>query len=102
MAIRKVQLTMEELSLLGVLGRGRIPWIRRKSFSDRSRLAEREYAYNMSLSNKYSFKDGGMKGKPDYQLIADEINRVYHLGNNVRDRYSVRNALYKYRKKLGV
>jgi len=54
----------------------------------------------LSRAEIYLFSDGSMKGKPDYQRIAEELNKVYHNGKKTRDRYKVRNALYKYRKKL--
>ena len=93
-------LTIEEISIMGVEARGRVPWKKREFHEEYFNFSEIEYAYSMSLSGKYLFQDGGMKGKPDYQMIANELNAAYHDGNPVRDRYKVRAALYKYRKKL--
>ncbi len=98
---RKIDpLDKRAISLIGVAARGRIPWKEREIFEDYCRLSEIEYAYNMSRCDKYFYTEGRMKGYPDYQRIAIEINTVYHNGHYTRDRYAVRNALYKYRKKL--
>jgi hypothetical protein len=96
----KESLDMKAIALLAVRERGQIPWKPRKSFENYSRISEVEYAYNMARSTKYLFNDGVMNGKPDYQRIACELNKVYHCSKKVRNRYTVRNALYKYKKTL--
>jgi hypothetical protein len=94
------KLDIHEISLLGVYARGRIPWNPRKYLEDRTVLSEIEVAYRMSIFHEFRFKDGGMKGKPDYHRIAEELNRIYHNNSSIRTRYSVRNALYKYKTKF--
>lgn len=94
------KLDIHEISLLGVEARGQVAWVQRQYLEDRCVLSEIELAYRMSRYSEFLFKEGGMKGKPDYQSIAVELNLLYHNGADVRNRYSVRNALYKYRKNI--
>ena len=91
------KLDIYSISELGVLARGQVPWVKREFNKRYSRLSEVDYAYMLSRAESCRFEDGAMKGKPDYQRIAEEVNRVYHLGHRVRDRYSVRNAVWKFR-----
>ena len=58
--------------------------------------SEVEYAYMLACANSYQHQSGGMVGTPDYNKIASEINRMYHLFEKVRSPSSIRNALFKY------
>ncbi|MFA5259159.1 MAG: hypothetical protein WC979_06635 [Candidatus Pacearchaeota archaeon] len=83
-------------SELGVIARGRLLWKRAESHVDYSKLSEVEYAYMLACANSYQHQSGGMVGTPDYNKIASEINRMYHLFEKVRSPSSIRNALFKY------
>jgi hypothetical protein len=93
------KLDIEEISELGVLGRGQVPWKKRYFTKNYCRMSEVEYAYRLSKCQSYFFEEGGMKGKPDYGRIADEINKKYHSRRKVRDRYKVRCAVWNFRNK---
>jgi hypothetical protein len=91
------KLDIESVSELGVLARGQIPWVKRELHKRYSKISEVEYAYMLSRAESYRFEDGAMKGRPDYGRIAEEINKEYHRGQMIRDRYTVRNALYRFK-----
>ena len=54
---------------------------------------EAEYAYELSSNSKYEYTKGKNKGKPNYELLTDAINKKYWNGENVRTAFSVKKIL---------
>lgn len=59
--------SIEEISLMGVVARKQVPWKKRLITKTYCKISEVEFAYRSSLDDKFTFHDGGMKGKPDNQ-----------------------------------
>jgi hypothetical protein len=81
--------------------RGFTLWILKREEIDNGSLCciilEIEFAYLLSQLPEYQFGT-----RTNNELIADVLNERYHSGNKVRDRYSVRWGLTKYRCKNGL
>tara|TARA_Y100000310_G_C20685077_1_gene818461 strand:- start:3009 stop:3737 length:729 start_codon:yes stop_codon:yes gene_type:complete len=58
---------------------------------------ETKYAYQLSQQSEYQRRGVQSNAKK----IADELNRLYHEGNNIRTPRTVSMFLHKYRKSLG-
>ncbi|MBS3093301.1 hypothetical protein J4456_01830 [Candidatus Pacearchaeota archaeon] len=80
-----------EYGVKGVVEKGQTP------YSDE----EIKYAYQLSLKKVYINPPGSRNpGKANCELIAKEINRIFHKGDEVRDRRTISTRLYRYRKSL--
>jgi hypothetical protein len=50
---------------------------------------ERECALRLCADSRFCYTSGRLEGKPKLELVAKELNRRFHQGRPVRDRYSV-------------
>ncbi|MBI3443184.1 hypothetical protein HY008_00780 [Candidatus Woesebacteria bacterium] len=78
----------KEIALKSVLDRGLTPWA----------TEELELAYTLSQDPDYQRRNLLQRVTPNYELIAENLNRMYHDGKQVRIPRSVKQALYRLKK----
>ena len=62
-----------------------------------TRLSEKEYLFLLAGKPEFQHSEGSNKGRPNFQLITKEINRVYHDGRDVRKATLLSNLIYESR-----
>lgn len=62
-----------------IRGRGREPWS----------LPEKALVSDLVINPNFQHQGGSIKGSPDYKKIADELNRLFHDGQEIRTGNSV-------------
>jgi hypothetical protein len=72
----------EQRSEAGRAGAAAMGWI---VFTNK----EREYAVRLCADPRFCYDRGRPKGKPKLAAIAEELNKRFHKGRAVRNRYSV-------------
>jgi len=86
----------QEASFKGIRAQGKVPWIGRKFCTDRCQLAEKEFAHMLWKSPSYRHASGTHSGKPNWSLIAQRLNEVYHHRQTVRNTLSTQHTLARY------
>jgi hypothetical protein len=64
--------------------KGTLVWEARQMLEDRCVYGEAEYAVRLSESKEYRHTRQPYRNKPNWKKISDELNRLYHNGENVR------------------
>lgn len=59
--------------------------------------SERNGVLKRSVSERFLYQEGNMKGRPDYNLIKNSINDKFHGGIETRSKSSISNYIIKYR-----
>jgi hypothetical protein len=72
-----------------VKARGRTPW----------KDDEKDRALEMSLDSAYQHQKGSPKGRPNYRLMAFDLNTEFHDGKKVRYENSVASFVKDRRRK---
>jgi hypothetical protein len=72
----------EEQRKVAIAGATAVGWI---VFTEK----EIECASRLCADPRYCYESGPHKGKPKLALVAQELNKRFHKGQSVRDRFSV-------------
>lgn len=72
-----------------IRGRGRKPWS----------LTEKALVNDLVINLNFQHQSGSVKGSPNYQKIADELNRLFHDGQEIRTSNSVGSLVRDIRRK---
>jgi len=95
-------LTHEQLSQIAKdvnVSRGFVIWKERELKDGYSMYSEKEYGYRLMHSNLYEHKKGPYNGRPNWALITNEINRIYHNGEDIRSVKTVIETIKRFAKK---
>jgi hypothetical protein len=74
--------TKEERRRAAIAGATAVGWI---VFTEK----EIECATRLCAAPRFCYESGRHKGKPQLELVAQELNKRFHKGHSVRDRHSV-------------
>jgi hypothetical protein len=81
---------LQEFARRAAIARGLTPWIPQAE----GRPSELDFAYTLFQSQLYRHPPGSISpGKPNWGLIADHVNKVYHNGASVRTKNSLSKAI---------
>lgn len=72
-----------------IRGRGREPWS----------LSEKALVNDLVINPNFQHQSGSIKGSPDHKKIADELNRLFHNGQEIRTSNSVGSLVRDIRRK---
>lgn len=85
-------------SRLAIVAQGKVSWKEREITDTYCRLSEHEYAFMLSHSTEYQYKNGRYAGKPNLGLIASQLNEIYHNNKPIRNALKVQLALQYFKR----
>ncbi len=92
LALRTIE-ERKEASRLAIIACGKIPWENFR-FDSETCLDEHNYCIRLWQDDRFKYSVGS-RVCTDIQAIADELNRVFHEGEIVRTKSSVKNFRYQ-------
>lgn len=98
---RLTQMERVAYSHLAVSARGKTLWVRKEDSPKGVEYSEREFVFVLSKDPRFQHLgkgSGRRKGAPNWDLITEETNTVYHNGESVRTSNAVKIAAMEYRK----
>jgi hypothetical protein len=90
----------KKVSKKAVESRGELPWVEGLDKKGRHYLGEVEYVMHLCEDPAYQHPSGQHQGKPNWRIIAAELNGKYHYGKPVRTPNAVKWQVCKARKKI--